>query len=180
MVNILTKEDILRESEFIFKRLLDYCTQLPDEVFFAMPEGKWTIAQHVQHLIISTRTATAAYALPAFLVRIVGGKSARHSVAYNELLERYERKLSDGGKASGRYIPAQVQAASGKTMLIKWQKVYTDYLKAIENKRTEEQLDAYIVKHPLLGTITLRELCYFTIFHTAHHLKGIKNQAMLL
>ncbi len=178
MESIVTKEDILAESEKIFRRLLDYCNQLPDEVFFAVPDGKWTIAQHVQHLIISTKMATAAYAIPKLFIRMVGGKNTRPSLSYDELLIKYERKLADGGKAVGRYVPEQVQADSGKAVLHNWQKVYSVYLRAIDNKWKNGQLDDYKVKHPLLGMITLRELCFFTIFHTAHHLKGIKKQAM--
>ena len=162
MESIVTKEDILTASEKIFHRLWEYCNQLPDEVFFAVPDGKWTIAQHVQHLIISTKMATAAYAIPKLFVRMVGGKSTHPSLSYAELQIKYERKLADGGKAGGRYIPAQVQAASGKAVLHHWKKVYPVYLKAIANKWKDQQLDQYMVKHPLLGKITLRELCFFT------------------
>ena len=179
MESIVTKEAILTESEKIFRRLQDYCNQLPDEVFFAVPDGKWTIAQHVQHLMVATKMATAAYAIPKFLVRLIGGRPNRASRSYNELLMKYERKLEEGGKASGRYIPASVPAVAGKAILQRWEKVYQQYLNAIANNWKDTQLDHYIVKHPLLGKITLRELCYFTIFHTAHHLKGIKKQAML-
>jgi hypothetical protein len=180
MESVLTKETILTQTEKIFNRLQEFCYQLPDEIFFAVPhDSKWTIAQHVQHLTISTKTATAAYAIPKIIVRMLGGKSTRASVSYDELLIRYERKLTEGGKASGRYIPAPVHAASGKAVLAKWQKVSSTYLKAISNNWKDSQLDSYIIRHPLLGKITLRELCYFTIFHTGHHLKGIKKQAML-
>lgn len=179
MENVLTKEAILTESEKIFLRLEEFCNQLPDEVFFAVPESKWTIAQHVQHLIISVKMTTAAYAIPKILVRIVGGKATRNSITFNELSIRYERILADGGKAGSRYLPGNVQAASGKAVLIKWQKVTSTYLKAIASNWKNDQLDIYTVKHPLLEKITLRELCYFTIFHTDHHLKGIKKQALL-
>jgi hypothetical protein len=40
--------------------------------------------------------------------------------------------------------------------------------------RKEAKLDNFIAPHPLLGKITLRELCYFTIYHTQHHLHNIK------
>jgi len=47
---------------------------------------------------------------------------------------------------------------------------------AIEKKSTDTQLDQYIAPHPLLGKITLRELGYFTIYHTQHHLAIIKDR----
>ena len=31
----------------------------------------------------------------------------------------------------------------------------------------EEQPDQYLAPHPLMGRITLRELCYFTIYHVS-------------
>lgn len=37
-------------------------------------------------------------------------------------------------------------------------------------------LDQYLAPHPLLGKITLRELGYFTIYHTEHHLAIIKER----
>jgi hypothetical protein len=42
-------------------------------------------------------------------------------------------------------------------------------INAIEKKTTDPHLDHFIAPHPLLGKITLRELCYFTIYHTLHH-----------
>ena len=45
---------------------------------------------------------------------------------------------------------------------------------AIKLKWKDPQLDQYIAPHPLLGKITLRELGYFTIYHTYHHLETIQ------
>jgi hypothetical protein len=44
----------------------------------------------------------------------------------------------------------------------------------VELKWKDDQLDHYIAPHPLLGKLTLRELCYFTIYHAGHHLNIIK------
>ena len=46
----------------------------------------------------------------------------------------------------------------------------------IYKKWKDAQLDQYIAPHPLLGKITVRELCYFTIYHTQHHLNIIKER----
>jgi hypothetical protein len=34
----------------------------------------------------------------------------------------------------------------------------------------EGKLDHYILPHPLLGKLTLREMLFFTIYHNEHHL----------
>jgi hypothetical protein len=40
--------------------------------------------------------------------------------------------------------------------------------------KQEERLDQYLAPHPLLGKITLRELTFFTIYHSHHHLDSIR------
>jgi len=42
------------------------------------------------------------------------------------------------------------------------------------DKFTENELDRYILPHPLLGKLTLREMLFFTIYHIEHHEKLIK------
>jgi hypothetical protein len=117
---------------------------------------------------------TLAYRLPKFLVRLVGGKPNRASRSYEELKARYYKKLADGGQASGRFVPKPIEIKYGKEKLLNnWQHATGGFIKALTRNRTEADLDKYLAKHPLLGRITLRELCYFTIFHTQHHLQAI-------
>jgi hypothetical protein len=177
MARILDKEQILRESAAVFRQTTDYCLTIPNDLFFLSPGEKWSIAQNMVHLIISLRTTLAAYALPKFLVRLIGGKPNRMSRSYEELVEKYKAKLAAGGKARGRYVPKKIHPSHTRDQVLhKWLKVTEEYLEVIKKKWTTEQFDQYIVKHPLLGKITLRELCYFTIYHTRHHLEIIKSR----
>ena len=169
------KVRILQESETAFQRFTSFCRQVSNDLFFIQPEGKWSVAQNVHHLVTATKTATAAYALPGILVRLIGGNPDRPSRSYDELLAKYNEKLASGAKARGRYIPASIKPSAGKERIIAdWHKATVIYLQAIKKNRTDKQLDQYIVPHPLLGKITLRELCYFNIFHTLHHLELLK------
>ena len=105
---------------------------------------------------------------------MVGGKPNRASRSYEALVIKYQEKLQQGGKASGRYIPGIIKASNGKNPLLEqWKKVTGLYLDAIRKNWTNDELDKYIVGHPLLGKITLRELSYFTIYHTYHHYNTI-------
>ena len=144
--------------------------------FFDKPTTKWSIAENVQHLIISTNITTLAFSLPHFLVRFIGGKPNRSSKTYEELVTKYKNKLAAGGAASGRFIPKPIKINFGKEKLLNnWKNTTQKYITALQNNRTENDLDNYLVKHPLLGRITLRELCYFTIYHTEHHLNIISS-----
>ncbi|MBP6590174.1 MAG: DinB family protein [Chitinophagaceae bacterium] len=152
-----------------------YCHSIPDHLFFGQPEGKWSPAQQTKHLITSTNMARLAFTLPGFMVRMIGGKPNRPSRSYDELVKRYHDKLVGGGQASGRYIPKPIPASTGRE---KWLRQYeTSMIKiagTIGKIKQEERLDQYLAPHPLLGKITLRELTFFTIYHSHHHLDSIR------
>ena len=171
----MTKTEIITAAEDAFKQFSETGSNINESMLFKRPGDKWSAAEHMQHLIISTNTTTLAYTLPKFLVRWVGGTPNRPSKTYDELKEKYYKKLSEGGKASGRFVPKPIEIKYGKQKLLSnWQKATEKFIKALNNNRTEKDLDSYLARHPLLGRITLRELCYFTIFHTQHHLHSIQ------
>ncbi len=172
----MTKTEIITASENIFKQLSNACNGFDELLFFKRPPNKWSGAENLQHLIISTNMTTLAYALPRFVVRWMAGKPNRNSKTFEEVKNKYYTKLSEGGRASGRFIPKPIEIKYGKQRLVdNWNTCTAKFIKALDKKRTEKDLDNYLVKHPLLGRITLRELCYFTIFHTEHHLQSIQN-----
>ena len=170
----LSLAETARQLEKAAEQLARYCTALSNEAFFYQPAGKWSAAQQVKHLVMATKTAQLAFLLPKFIVRLAGGKSNRPSRTFDELAARYQLKLARGGKASRRYVPKPVAAGYGKERLIReFRAAMHRLISALQERWQEHQADAYIVPHPLLGKITLRELCYFTIFHTHHHLHSI-------
>ena len=175
MTGILTIHEIqqqLLSAESEFNR---YCTTLTDEQFFYQPVGKWSPAQQVKHLIIAADNTKLAFALPKFIVRWYAGKPNRPSRSYDELVAKYKLKLLEGGRASGRFVPKPISAGYGKQrMLDRFKRSMDQLAHAIKSKWKELQLDQYIAPHPLLGKITLRELGYFTIHHTYHHLESIQ------
>jgi DinB family protein len=167
------KEEIIQASKKIFNEVSDTCLQVPDNKFFSRPSEKWSIAQNVDHLTKAVKTTRLAYALPKIFIRTLFGKANRPSKTYEELVARYKQKLAQGGKASGRYLP-KTHFTKKLALIQTWQKENENYLEAVELKWKDDQLDHYIAPHPLLGKLTLRELCYFTIYHAGHHLNIIK------
>lgn len=172
----MNKSDIIAASHKIFGEFSDYCLNISDEIFFNQPKDKWSIAQNVDHLIISTKQTKLVYSLPKFIVRLYTGKPNRPSRNYEELVKKYHLKLEAGGKASGIFIPKIINDASKEKLINNWMKISAAYIHIVEINWKNEQLDNYLAPHPLLGKITLRELCYFTIYHTEHHLNIIKQR----
>ena len=175
MNGTLTIQEIQQQLLLAENEFHHYCTTIPGELFFYQPEGKWSPAQQVKHLIIAAGNTQLAFVLPKFMVRWYAGKPNRPSRSYDELVAKYKLKLLQGGKASGRFIPKPIPAGYGQQkMLDQFKRSMDKLIHAIRSNWKELQLDQYIAPHPLLGKITLRELGYFTIHHTYHHLESIQ------
>ena len=138
-----------------------------DEFLFA-PPGKWTAGEQLDHIYRSVSALSLGLSLPKFLIRLYVGKANRPSKTYDELVAKYKLKLSAGGKARGRFVPKSVNPGSKEITARKLKNAVRGLCKKI-GRYTEEQLDYYILPHPLLGKLTLREMLYFTIYHVQHH-----------
>jgi hypothetical protein len=171
----MTKDEIIAELKTVSDQFVSDCSTIPEQLFFNQPAEKWSIAQNVAHLTTAANMTRLAYQLPKFIVRVYGGTPNRQSRSYEELVTKYKTKLQEGGKASGLYIPKNVESSKGKEQVIsQFKKAMFKLNRAFRKNWKEEQLDDYLAPHPLLGKLTLRELGYFTIYHTIHHDSIIK------
>jgi hypothetical protein len=169
----MDKEQIKKELTEQHAAFTDYINGLSDTAFvYSKNKEKWSAGQQLQHIYLSVRPVNMALLLPKFFVRLLFGKPRRKRT-YDELVAAYHRALSNGGKASSAYIPNSI--AIGQK-----QKLITDVTTVVASLNTkidtfsEEDLDNYILPHPLIGRTTIREMLYFTIYHVQHHHKAVR------
>lgn len=155
----------LREA---YTGLTGMLVQMNDTDFQHSPPGKWTPGQHLEHLSRSVAPVRMAFGLPLWLIRWRVGMANRPSRTYEELVSRYREKLSLGGQAPERFRPGKVTPAQ-RTHWVERLTRDIDLLCRRTGNKTESDLDRYILPHPLLGKLTLREMLYFTIYHAHHH-----------
>ena len=153
----------------------NYILPLSKEQFESTPAGKWSAGQNLDHLIRAIKPLQLAYGLPKFALLILFGKTNRLSKTYDELVTKYKTKLAAGGKASGPFIPPVIRFEQKDELIKKYFLQKQKLITKIE-KQSESDLDKYILPHPLLGKVTLREMLYFTIHHNEHHLELLKNR----
>ena len=110
--------------------------------------------------------------LPKFLIGLFFGKANRSSGSYEELVKKYISKLENVGKAKGRFIPKETNPGDKQKNIHKLLILVAVLIKNV-NGFSENQLDKYILPHPLLVKATLREMMYFTIYHAGHHQKQV-------
>jgi hypothetical protein len=155
----------LREKHLLFTA---YLQGLDAKDFLARHNDKWTPGEQLDHIIRAVRPLRQAFILPTFVLKWLFGKANRPSRSYDELVAKYKLKLSQGGRASGPFIPKPVPFEK-RSKLIKALHKEVDALTTKLNSLTEQDLDHYILPHPLLGKLTIREMMYFTIYHAEHH-----------
>ncbi len=164
----MNKYELIQSMNENHNRFVNYVNTLSEKEFlFALPE-KWTAAQQLDHLVRSTKPLILAVRLPKFMLHIVFGSANRPSKSFEELVDKYLKKINAGGKASGSFIPPVVGFEKRKSLSKELQNIVTKINNGLKNF-TEEELDECILPHPLLGKITIREMMYFTIYHVDHH-----------
>jgi hypothetical protein len=172
---IESREDVVAALEADFTALADYVAAYNETAFVQMPRGKWSAGQHLEHLIRSSRPVYMAIGLPAFLLRLLFGKPNRTPRNFEQLVLHYKEKLSQGGTASGRFLPPAVPYRQQQQKLQQFLQL-KDTLQIRVLALPETKLDNCLLPHPLLGKITVREMLFFTVYHTQHHLQIMQKQ----
>ena len=163
-----SKEEIVAALTHSFQQLDNLCRAVDPPLFNVSKEGKWTPAENFQHLVTATRMTSLAFSLPKWMPRLLYGLPKRTSHGYSKVVDNYQRKLNQGAKASGPYVPKKIKYEPAK-LQHQLAKEGERLVRLIATKWSDEQLDAYQVAHPILGLLTLRELAYFNIYHNGHH-----------
>jgi len=115
--------------------------------------------------------------LPAFALRYKFGKPNRPGRSYDQLVQRYQEKLAaiTGAQAPSRFLPDKIAESDKAERIARFRKEKEKLSKQISNW-SEAKLDKCLLPHPLLGKLTLREMLFFTNYHTQHHLKILKDK----
>ncbi|MEI9807767.1 MAG: DinB family protein [Bacteroidota bacterium] len=173
----MNKQEIQNKLRDNHQAFIDLILSLNDEDFLHAADGKWTAGQQLDHICRSAGAVSLALLLPKFALKMIIGKANRPSKNYEELVTKYKLKLEGGGRAGGHFVPGNSGLGQKKKLKDKLVKIVNALCKRTE-KYNEQQLDDYILPHPLLGKLTLREMLYFTIYHAEHHrqlvLKNLK------
>ncbi len=161
----------LRQS---FGAVVYAINDLSDEAFLAPRlEGKWSPGDILGHLILSTKPVSKALSMPKLMLKATFGVSNRDERTFEETKSRYYEALAGGVTAPSTFVYNGVQEKGKEYLINSFTKELSKLLTHID-KWEETDLSKYILPHPAIGKLTVREMLYSTHFHTEHHLKQIE------
>ena len=169
----MDKKQILQKLSEGFDLVEETLRNTENDVFFRRKDDKWSVAENAKHLILSVNPLNMAFSLPNFTL-LFFGKLNRPARNYEEMVEKYHQKLAEGAVATPQFIPEGV-SSNQEDLIQELKKTNDKFLIKVDNFE-EEDLDKYLIPHPVLEKLTIREMLYFTICHTLHHHKAINFQ----
>ena len=164
----MIKQEIIRQLETNHNEFIDLLLSLNENDFLLSVNNKWTAGQQFKHIYLSVYPLAIGLKLPVIFFKLFFGEANRPSKTYDGLVGKYYDKLQKGGLASGRFVPKPIVFEQRKDLERKLSGSVKQLCKNVGGF-TEAQLDTYILPHPLLGKLTVREMLYFTIYHVEHH-----------
>ena len=167
----MKREELIIRVKQNANSIHQFISELSEDELNQAEAEKWSSIKHLDHLLRSVQPLNKALKIPLPGLRILFGQPNRESRSYDELVAKYHLKLSEGAKASGRYIPSARQESA--KIMTQFKDQNKQLCKTI-GKWKEEDLDRFLLPHPLLGKLTIREMIYFTIYHMEHHLQLMK------
>ena len=172
MTEIATKIELINALMDANQRVTKWFTEVPAGVFFIRQGEVWSASDNVDHLIKSHKPLARALKLPKFTLQAMFGQPEKPSMTYEELCQIYRDAIAKGGQAFGRYLPNQQSPANPEIaksgLLNQFSKASAELVSAAE-KWKENELDEYLLPHPLIGKLTIREMLFFTIYHNLRH-----------
>jgi len=174
----MNKSEIAQLLDQTHNSMLEYLANHEDSKWDKGPDGKWTTGQHIVHLIQSISALNKGLKIPGLVLQYKFGKANRGPREYMTIINRYNEKLK--GVEKGVVSPLSKNMPStppdGKQEIINRFTEEKDKLLKMLNSKSEKALDKYLIPHPLMGRMLMREIIMWTAYHTEHHQKVLKEK----
>ncbi len=172
----MTKAEVIKILKQKHQILYDWLKNHPNENWVKGPQGKWNTGEHIVHLIQSESALNKALWLPKFYLKYKFGVNNRDNRTYNQIVQKYQNKLADNPNVIAN-ISKKMPTITLTNKFYYIAKLEKENMKLIKKfqKWTEHDLDTFLLPHPLLGRMTIREIVIWTAYHTEHHYKILKS-----
>jgi len=173
----MDKETIANLLDEKHQTLFNWLEQHDDDLWETGPDGKWTTGQHTKHLLESIKPLNTALSLPKFVLKFKFGKANRSVRDYDTIVNRYLERLEEAKGAFTPFLKSnKIPQVKDKDYFINRLKTESKKLQYKTKKWSDNDLDTYILPHPLMGKMPIRELLMWTSYHVEHHTNTLKEK----
>jgi hypothetical protein len=162
----MTKQELIKAFYANHKEMSDYINSLTNEQFVYSCNGKWTAGQQFSHVYLTLLPFTKILPSKDFIVQKFGNID-RPIWKYDTVIENY---FKTNRQAPQQFLPEKVNIEQKNTITAELHKILLN-IQELLDQYTEEELDSFVIPHPLLGKLTIREIFYLMTYHANHHLK---------
>ncbi|WP_338870362.1 DinB family protein [Spirosoma sp. SC4-14] len=149
---------------------IEVATALTDDQFKQNVDGKWSVAEVMQHLYLSARPVARLMTGPREVFE-QWGKTDASPKRYDDIAKWYQTALKNRNQAPSAMSPRPDDMQVDKAVILeRFMSVYQTLCEAIPTW-SDNELNSLQIPHPLLGLLSVREMLYFTSVHTQHHLR---------
>lgn len=174
------KGQIIEALQTIRNEVIQLTSDMTETVFFGGTAENWSAADYLKHLILSVKPLAKALKFPPEQIRSMFGAAERPSMAYTEVVERYKARLAEGIRAEDNpgVTPANYRFPPEITnpqayLIATWDEANQRLITALAHWN-ETDLDHCLIPHPAIGSITVREMLFFTVYHNGSHAEDIR------
>ena len=172
----MKKQEIIDDLIQKHQKLYDWLDNQPEKDWIKGPENKWNTGEHIVHLIQSEKTLNKALWIPKFYLKYKFKVNNRENRTYNQIVNKYLSKLEANKNLISnisKKMP-EMKISNKKHFISKLDNEKIKLIKKIK-KWNENDLDTYLLPHPLLGRMTIREIIMWTSYHTEQHFNILKS-----
>lgn len=164
----MDKQEITSLLSANYASFVNYIYDLTEEAYLYRYQEKWSAGQQLSHIVLCVKPLLMVFNMDAGEIGQRFGKTDKRNAEYDELMEIYLQKLSDGGKAPERFLPETISFEQKEALTGTLLEMILELNTKI-NSFDDEALDTLLIPHPLLGNLSLREMLYNAIYHVKHH-----------
>ena len=175
-----SKPEIVERLREIQRGVTATVEAIPAARFDAGSAEVWSPAGYLKHLLLSVKPFAKAVTFPPDALKRRFGAPSRPSMPYADLVARYQARLDEGVRAEDydAILPtafrmpddiADVQAY----LTGLWNEAHDRMIGGLAGWN-EADLDGVQILHPAIGSISVREMLFFTISHNTLHWNDIR------
>lgn len=154
----MTKYDIEPILDNKHIELFEWVNKQSDQSWTQGLNEKWTVGQHILHIVDVIQLLNKAFEYSQFLLRYKFGKSNRPSRSYDALVKRCKEKLHlHKEKAKTFHKNLRIPKIAERQKLLVVLQFENKKLQARVHQWKNKDLDTLLIPHPLMGKMTMRE-----------------------